>query len=160
MSLSQTRYFGSLTSSYDASCRYLQKQIALKDPKVTQFIFNEVSDDIAELMTHPFGNYLCQQLIEKGSPKHRRHIIDQCCGALPEMSCNIYSSRPVQKLIENLGARSEDIQLVTSSLKVCTFHLFPYLLESRRFDDTRPKWKPRHTKMYQMPEPTRQPIHL
>eukprot|EP01127_Copromyxa_protea_P008254 TRINITY_DN1886_c0_g1_i1.p1 TRINITY_DN1886_c0_g1~~TRINITY_DN1886_c0_g1_i1.p1 ORF type:complete len:374 (-),score=57.06 TRINITY_DN1886_c0_g1_i1:214-1335(-) len=32
------------------------------------------------------------------------------------MSCNVYGSRPVQKLIENLGARNEDIQIVCSSL--------------------------------------------
>lgn len=81
-------------------------------------IFNEVIEDIAELITHPFGNYLCQLLIEKCSPKQRRMIIDKVERNLAEMSCNVYGSRPVQKLVENLGARSEDINVVINALKV------------------------------------------
>jgi hypothetical protein len=119
MAMNQSRYVDKLDFLLKLpSCRYLQKQLASKDPKIMQTIFSEVIDDIAELITHPFGNYLCQILLEKCSPRQRRMVIDKCHQELAEMSCNVYGSRPVQKLIENLGARSEDIQIVINALKV------------------------------------------
>ena len=45
-------------------CRFLQKKLEEAHPKAVEMIFSEVYDHMVELMTDPFGNYLCQKLIE------------------------------------------------------------------------------------------------
>jgi hypothetical protein len=42
----------------------LQKRLEDGDPYVATTIFNNVCEAFPELMTDPFGNYLCQRLIE------------------------------------------------------------------------------------------------
>jgi hypothetical protein len=45
-------------------CRVLQKRLDDGDPYTATLIFDRIRDYIPELMTDPFGNYLCQRLIE------------------------------------------------------------------------------------------------
>jgi len=99
------------------SCRYLQKQVNNKETHVINFIFSEVLPAFTSLINHPFGNYLCQHLIDKCSTKQRREIIDMISEQLVDISCSMYGSRPMQKLIERLGARVEDIDVIVSRLK-------------------------------------------
>ena len=45
-------------------CRILQKRLDECNPYVTTMIFDRINAFFPELMTDPFGNYLCQRLIE------------------------------------------------------------------------------------------------
>ncbi|KAJ1486968.1 armadillo-type protein [Baffinella frigidus] len=45
-------------------CRFLQKQLEERPKTAVPTIFNEVIDNIVELMMDPFGNYLCQKLLD------------------------------------------------------------------------------------------------
>jgi len=81
-------------------CRFLQKELDVKDPRVTDKIFNEVVDHIVELMSDPFGNYLCQKLLDLCTPKQRFMVLDAVSESLVDISTNIHGTRAVQKLIE------------------------------------------------------------
>jgi len=48
-------------------CRFLQRKLEENNPRITEIIFNEVYPHIVELMTDPFGNYLCQKVIFSSS---------------------------------------------------------------------------------------------
>jgi len=52
-------------------CRFLQKELEDNDLSKRDIIFNEVIPHIADLMSDPFGNYLCQKLIEKCTTAQR-----------------------------------------------------------------------------------------
>ncbi|PRP73515.1 hypothetical protein PROFUN_02524 [Planoprotostelium fungivorum] len=97
-------------------CRYLQKKLEEKEAPVIQKIFEEVSDHVGELMIDPFGNYLCQKLLEFCTSKQRLEIIEKVSGELVSISKNMHGTRAVQKLIECLDTPPQ-VLLVEKSLK-------------------------------------------
>jgi hypothetical protein len=48
----------------------------------------------------PFGNYLCQKLLEQCSDHQRGEIVDLVARDLIPISLNMHGTRAVQKLIE------------------------------------------------------------
>jgi len=62
-------------------------------------IFKEVYEHMIELMTDPFGNYLCQKLMVKCNGSQRRRIVEIMSPKLVNISCDIHGTRAVQKLI-------------------------------------------------------------
>jgi hypothetical protein len=96
-------------------CRFLQKKLEEKDPKVVELIFNEVYDHMTELMTDPFGNYLCQKLLEFCTDDQRYAIIERVGSDLVKISKNMHGTRAVQKMIEFLTT-PEQISLVKRAL--------------------------------------------
>merc|ERR1712137_586668 len=99
-------------------CRFLQKKLEEKDqnPKVVEIIFEEVYDYMVELMTDPFGNYLCQKLIEHCDERQQLLIVQKVSPKLVEISKNMHGTRAVQKMIECLCTPSQ-VQLVVNALK-------------------------------------------
>ncbi|KAL6076458.1 hypothetical protein QOT17_002998 [Balamuthia mandrillaris] len=97
-------------------CRFLQKKLDEKNRQVTDTIFNEVYPHFAELMTDPFGNYLCQKLLEHCAEKQRLMLIESVAGDLVRVSQNMHGTRAVQKMIECLQ-NAQEIRLVTRGLK-------------------------------------------
>ncbi|TYG63612.1 hypothetical protein ES288_D06G043900v1 [Gossypium darwinii] len=84
-----------------------------------QIIFNEVTDNIVELMMDPFGNYLVRKLLDVCNEDQRLQIIltvTKETGQLVRISLNTYGTRVVQKLIETLKSRQQ-ISLIKSALK-------------------------------------------
>lgn len=56
-------------------CRYLQKQLENRIPEQIHMIWLETNQHVMELMTDPFGNYLCQKLVEYCSDEERTVLI-------------------------------------------------------------------------------------
>jgi hypothetical protein len=83
-------------------CRFLQKKLDEENPQVVDAIFNEVYPHFAELMTDPFGNYLCQKLLEHCGEKQRLMLIESVASDLVRISQNMHGTRAVQKMIECL----------------------------------------------------------
>eukprot|EP01114_Cavostelium_apophysatum_P013857 TRINITY_DN3450_c0_g1_i1.p1 TRINITY_DN3450_c0_g1~~TRINITY_DN3450_c0_g1_i1.p1 ORF type:complete len:802 (+),score=223.99 TRINITY_DN3450_c0_g1_i1:279-2684(+) len=97
-------------------CRFLQKKLEEQDPKVIEVIFNEVYDHITELMTDPFGNYLCQKLLEHCNDTQRYKIVERVAPELVTISKNMHGTRAVQKMIECLSSSPQVIELIKRSL--------------------------------------------
>eukprot|EP01113_Clastostelium_recurvatum_P012865 TRINITY_DN1670_c1_g1_i3.p1 TRINITY_DN1670_c1_g1~~TRINITY_DN1670_c1_g1_i3.p1 ORF type:complete len:963 (+),score=229.06 TRINITY_DN1670_c1_g1_i3:227-2890(+) len=96
-------------------CRFLQKKLEEREPRVTEAIFEEVYDHTAELMVDPFGNYLCQKLLEHCNDEQRLMIIDKVNPDLVRISKNMHGTRAVQKMIEFLTT-PEQIALIKKAL--------------------------------------------
>jgi hypothetical protein len=55
----------------------------------------------------PFGNYLCQKLLEYCGDKQRLAIVERVAGDLVTISKNMHGTRAVQKMIEYLNSPSQ-----------------------------------------------------
>ena len=98
-------------------CRLLQR--LLDDPHrlgVLDVIYDETFAHLTDLMTDPFGNYLCQKLIEQCSEAQRLSILAKVAPNLISISLNLHGTRAVQKLVETLTSPSET-ELLVESLK-------------------------------------------
>ncbi|KAJ3054617.1 hypothetical protein HK097_001283 [Rhizophlyctis rosea] len=88
-------------------CRFLQKQIESQDPTKIQTIFNEIYGHFIELMTDPFGNYLCQKFLEFCNDEQRTMLIEAVAPELVTISLNMHGTRAAQKLIEHLSTKQQ-----------------------------------------------------
>lgn len=85
-------------------CRFLQKVLEDRDIKKTEIVFQEIVDNMVNLMTDPFGNYLCQKLLEFCTNEQRLHIIQKVAPYLVEISKNMHGTRAVQKMVDHLSS--------------------------------------------------------
>ena len=81
-------------------CRYLQRKLEDGDDENIQAIFVETCPHIIELMTDPFGNYLCQKLFEHCNEEQRTTLINTAAPALATIALNQHGTRALQKMIE------------------------------------------------------------
>ncbi|KAI8909654.1 armadillo-type protein [Gorgonomyces haynaldii] len=96
-------------------CRFLQKKLEERDPSVTTLIFNQVFVYFTDLMIDPFGNYLCQKLLEHISDDQMSMLVGHVHEELLRISLNMHGTRAVQKMIENLRFQSQ-IDIVVKAL--------------------------------------------
>ncbi|KAG4300589.1 hypothetical protein PCK1_003018 [Pneumocystis canis] len=96
-------------------CRYLQKKLEERDPRQISMIFMETYPHAVELMTDPFGNYLCQKLLEHCNDDERTTIIQSVASNLVPISLNMHGTRAVQKMIEYLST-PEQIKIIINAL--------------------------------------------
>ncbi|ODN84336.1 hypothetical protein L202_00308 [Cryptococcus amylolentus CBS 6039] len=94
-------------------CRYLQKKLEEGDPQHRDMIFNETYGHFPELMTDPFGNYLCQKLLEYSTEDQRSAIIDSVANDLVGISLNMHGTRAVQKMVDFLAQPRQPKQIRT-----------------------------------------------
>ena len=94
-------------------CRYLQKKLEEGDPAHRDMIFHETYGHFPELMTDPFGNYLCQKLLEYSTEEQRSAIIDSVAGELVGISLNMHGTRAVQKMVDFLASPRQQKQIRT-----------------------------------------------
>jgi hypothetical protein len=92
-------------------CRYLQKKLEEGDPAHRDMIFNETLGHFPELMTDPFGNYLCQKLLEYSSDEQRSVICDSVANDLVGISLNMHGTRAVQKMVDFLAQPRQPKQI-------------------------------------------------
>eukprot|EP00126_Sphaerothecum_destruens_P009710 Sdes_comp20564_c0_seq1m15420 len=96
-------------------CRFLQKKLEEGTLADIAVIFGEVFDCVVELMTDPFGNYLCQKLVEYCSSEQRTIIVEKVASELVYISLNMHGTRAVQKMIECLDDKLQ-VELVVEAL--------------------------------------------
>lgn len=89
------------------SCRLLQNALDTRDADVVNKIYEEIIDHIADLMSDPIGNYLCQKLIELMTEKQRSVLLTNCKSSLVLISNNLHGTRSVQKLIDVIKTDDE-----------------------------------------------------
>ncbi|KAH9898788.1 ARM repeat-containing protein [Xylariomycetidae sp. FL2044] len=110
-------------------CRYLQKQLEGRNPDHIHLIFLETREHVVELMIDPFGNYLCQKLIEYCSDAERTELIRNASGAMVTIATNQHGTRALQKMIEFVGISSspelniEQVHIVIGALQKSVVHL-------------------------------------
>ena len=81
-------------------CRFLQKEVEKRDPHTIELVFLETKDHFVELMTDPFGNYLCQKLLEFTNQEQRTELINIAATDLVRIALNQHGTRALQKMIE------------------------------------------------------------
>ena len=97
-------------------CRYLQRKIEEGNETHIEMIFMETKDHIVELMTgeaesphssqhtltaiDPFGNYLCQKLLEYCNDNQRTTLINNAAPHMVKIALNQHGTRALQKMIE------------------------------------------------------------
>ena len=102
-------------------CRYLQKKLEEGQPSHRDMIFAETFNHFAELMTDPFGNYLCQKMLEYCTDEQRNLIVESVAPELVTISLNMHGTRAVQKTIDFLStSRQIHSIIVALSMNVVT----------------------------------------
>ena len=112
-------------------CRYLQKKLEERSPEHAQLIFVETHQHVVELMTgtvsypiwrrlmltntDPFGNYLCQKLLEFSNDEQRTVLINNAAPEMVKIALNSHGTRALQKMIEFVST-PEQIQTVIKAL--------------------------------------------
>ncbi|GAB1740627.1 hypothetical protein NU219Hw_g5721t1 [Hortaea werneckii] len=97
-------------------CRFLQRKLDERDEPTIQTIFNEVKDHIIELMTDPFGNYLCQKLLESTNDEQRTVLIRNAMPAMTKIALNQHGTRALQKMIEFIST-PEQTNMIIDALR-------------------------------------------
>ena len=113
-------------------CRYLQKKLEERNPEQVHIIFIETHQHVIELMTgndqnsrtqrflllivaDPFGNYLCQKLLEFSNDDQRTVLINNAAPEMVKIALNSHGTRALQKMIEFISTR-EQIQTIINAL--------------------------------------------
>jgi len=96
-------------------CRYLQRKLEDGNAEHIQSIFIETCPHIIELMTDPFGNYLCQKLFEHCNDEQRTALINAAAPALTIIALNQHGTRALQKMIEFVHT-PEQVETIIRSL--------------------------------------------
>lgn len=96
-------------------CRFLQKKLEERNADDVQIIFDEVKEHFTELMMDPFGNYLCQRLLEHANNEQRTALVSLACPDMPAIATNQHGTRALQRMIEYIST-PEQTQLIIHAL--------------------------------------------
>ncbi|KAI5841910.1 armadillo-type protein [Morchella snyderi] len=97
-------------------CRYLQKKLEERNPQYVEMIFRETHAHVVELMTDPFGNYLCQKLLEFANDAQRTVLVNTAAPNLVKIALNQHGTRALQKMIEFIST-PEQIATIIRALE-------------------------------------------
>jgi hypothetical protein len=116
--LAHDTYFGSihLIARDQAGCRMLQRKLSECDQVVLSRILVEVLDIVVDLMVDPFGNYLCQKLVEVSPPENLGLLIGKVQPHIVRIALDPHGTRAVQKLLEVLKL-PEHMKMVATAMK-------------------------------------------
>ncbi|KAK2751378.1 hypothetical protein FQN55_001115 [Onygenales sp. PD_40] len=103
-------------------CRYLQRKLEEQNPAHVQLIFLETHHHVVELMTDPFGNYLCQKLLEYSNDEQRTALINNAAPQLVKIALNQHGTRALQKMIEFISTPEQTLTVI-NALKDCVVEL-------------------------------------
>jgi hypothetical protein len=92
-----------------AGCRFLQRKFDEGGSDAVSIVFPEILENVVDLMTDPFGNYLIQKVLEKCSDHQRTDILAHVAGKdkLVFSSLNMHGTRAMQKLVETISTREQ-----------------------------------------------------
>lgn len=78
------------------------------------------NDDLIYLRyPDPFGNYLCQKLLEFSTDEQRNVICESVAQDLVNISLNMHGTRAVQKMIDFLSTRRQASLFLRLKCLVC-----------------------------------------
>ncbi|EMC96590.1 hypothetical protein BAUCODRAFT_24332 [Baudoinia panamericana UAMH 10762] len=97
-------------------CRYLQRKLDERADNAVEIVFVEIKDHIIELMTDPFGNYLCQKLLECTDDEQRTVLIKNSASSMTKIALNQHGTRALQKMIEYIST-PQQIQIIIEALR-------------------------------------------
>lgn len=97
-------------------CRYLQKQLENRVPDQIHMIWLETNQHVVELMTDPFGNYLCQKLLEYCNDEERTVLIQNAAQDMVRVALNQHGTRALQKMIEFVSSPAQ-IGIIVDALR-------------------------------------------
>lgn len=80
----------------------MQKKLDDGDPVHINQIFSECLKYFSDLMADPFGNYLCQKLMEVISDEQLGQLVKRISSDIPQISVKIHGTRASQALIERV----------------------------------------------------------
>jgi len=83
-------------------CRHLQAELATRDEETVEVIYNGAKPYFPDLMSDPFGNYLCQKLLETCNDSQRTELVKIIAPTIVSISLNQHGTRAVQKLLDHL----------------------------------------------------------
>ncbi|GAB1211576.1 hypothetical protein ATERTT37_000699 [Aspergillus terreus] len=95
-------------------CRYLQRKLEERNAEHVQMIFEETHLHVVELMTDPFGNYLCQKLLEYSNDEQRTTLINNAAHQLVKIALNQHGTRALQKMIEFISTPEQTTTVIQS----------------------------------------------
>lgn len=95
-------------------CRFLQKKLDEGIPAQCDLIFTETFPHFADLMTDPFGNYLCQKLLEHCTNAQRDQIVEAIAKDLVTISLNMHGTRAVQKTIDFISTPAQTQAIISA----------------------------------------------
>ena len=88
-----------------AGCRALQKIIEEGNKEVNDRIFNKLY--FVPTMKDPFGNYLCQKLLEYSSMEQVQIVMDKIQKQFIDLCYDPHGTRVIQKLIEIAASQTD-----------------------------------------------------
>lgn len=97
-------------------CRYLQRKLEERDPETVHVIWLETNIHVIELMTDPFGNYLCQKLLEFCNDDERTVLFQNASKDMVRIALNQHGTRALQKMIEFVST-PQQVQLIIEALR-------------------------------------------
>jgi len=97
-------------------CRFLQKQLESRQRDAIRAIWLETNQHVVELMTDPFGNYLCQKLLEYCNDEERTILIQNSQKDMVNIALNQHGTRALQKMIENVSSPVQ-VNLIIQALQ-------------------------------------------
>ena len=99
--------------------KLIQKKIEEKSPDFLNKLYEQIKNNLKEIMTDQYGNYVIQKFVEYCDKKVISEMFSQISNSLYEISINNYGTRPVQKMIENLAVNMspQDINIILGMTK-------------------------------------------
>ena len=101
MSLSELIKNSNVISKDQSGCRFLQKKIE-EQPEIASKILNNALQNIIEIITDPFGNYLIQKLFDYMTEEQICQFIALIQIEIYKICINSYGTRVIQKIIDYL----------------------------------------------------------
>lgn len=95
--------------------------------------FYTIDSSRTDNFTDPFGNYLCQKLLEYSTDEQRNVICESVAQDLVNISLNMHGTRAVQKMIDFLSTRRQ------ASVVSASFNTFDLRDGYRLISDTTPR---------------------
>ncbi|KAJ3439418.1 pumilio homology domain family member [Anaeramoeba flamelloides] len=114
-----SEYIGNIykTCQNQYGCRVLQGIIETSDERTIGIVFSELRNHFEDLMKDQFGNYLCQKLFQLCSEDCILKVLIEIEQVIIPISTNLYGTRAIQKLIENITTEKQEKILFNSFSK-------------------------------------------
>ena len=106
--------------------KYIQKKIEEKSPEFLHKLYEQIKNNLFDIITDQYGNYVIQKFVDFCDKKQISVLLKQLSlnnknniNTLYEISINNYGTRAIQKIFENLSDHmtEEDIQIILKFIK-------------------------------------------